>query len=92
MGEPREHRVVLEERVVGIRGVDHLPGDDLEAQVELLAQLVLPLVDEHARAVVVLRRDAAVMRDVGQAMTAEVRPVCPRREEPFHRPYLREQV
>ena len=50
MVEARDQQVLLEERVSGIRGVDHLPREDLEAEVELLAQLVLPLVDQHPRA------------------------------------------
>ena len=48
--EARDQQVLLEERVAGVGGVDHLARDDLEAEVELLAQLVLPLIDEHARA------------------------------------------
>jgi len=48
--EARDEQVLLKEGVAGVRGVDHRPGDDLEAQVELLAHLVLPLLDEHPRA------------------------------------------
>ncbi len=48
--EARHQQVLLEEGVAGVGGVDHLARHDLEAEVELLTHLVLPLVDQHARA------------------------------------------
>ena len=39
---------LLGERVAGAGGLDHVPGEDLEVEAELLPQLVLPLLDQAA--------------------------------------------
>ena len=41
--------VVLGERVAGARRLDLIAGEDLEVEPELIAELVLPLLDEAAR-------------------------------------------
>ena len=44
--QPRDHAVAVVEGVAGTRRLDHVPGEDVELQAELLAKLVLPLLDE----------------------------------------------
>ncbi len=47
--EAGDEQRLLREWVAAARGLDHLPGQDLEAEAELLPQLVLPLLNEAAR-------------------------------------------
>ena len=47
--EPGDQQGLLGERVAAARGLDHVLGEDLEVQAELLPQLVLPLLDQAAR-------------------------------------------
>ena len=48
MVEPGDQQRLLPERVAAARGLDHLLGEDLEVEAELLPQLVLPLLDQAA--------------------------------------------
>jgi hypothetical protein len=47
--EPTDQQVTLGERVADARRLDHVAGEDLEGQVELGPQLVLPLLHQAAR-------------------------------------------
>ena len=47
--EAGDQQRLLGERVAAARGLDHVPGQDLEVERELLPQLVLPLLDQAAR-------------------------------------------
>ena len=47
--EPGDQQRLLGERVAAAGGLDHVPGQDLEVEPELLPQLVLPLLDEAPR-------------------------------------------
>ena len=84
---------MIVERVSGPGCLDHVPGEDVELQTELLAELILPLLDQAARgndqtAFEITAGDQLLDQQAGHDRLAGARVICQQEPQRLAREHL----